>query len=98
MPDLHLVLGGPFASDHGRSPAIKNLRQNPLCRGSPAELSLPHMNTLVAATGTGAMLDRWVEFVRTRMIASVVVNLDLHTPDAVRGSGSPSRTTFLGMA
>lgn len=45
---------------------------------------IPHMNTLIAATGTGAMLDRWVEFVRTRMIALDVVNLDLHTPDALR--------------
>ncbi len=45
---------------------------------------IPHLNTLIAATGSAELLNRWVEFVRTRMIARDVVNLDCHTPHALR--------------
>lgn len=45
---------------------------------------VPHMNTLIAATGSGALLDRWIEFVRTSMIARDVVNLDLHAREGLR--------------
>lgn len=45
---------------------------------------IPHMGVLVAATGSGPLLDQWVEYLRTRMIARDVVNLDLHAPEGLR--------------
>lgn len=45
---------------------------------------IPHMQVLAAATGSGLLLDRWIEFLRTRMIASDIVNLDLYAPDVLR--------------
>ena len=59
---------------------------------------IPHMNLLVAATGSGLLLDRWVECLRTRMLALDVVNLDLHAPDALREVWAEIETEHDGKA
>lgn len=45
---------------------------------------IPHMRTLVAATGSATLLNEWVEFIRTSILAKDIVNLDQHTPAALR--------------
>ena len=47
-------------------------------------LPVPSMNLLIATTGYGELLVRWMEVIRGSILARDITMLDLHTPEALR--------------
>lgn len=47
-------------------------------------LPVPSMNLLIATTGYGQLLVRWMEAIRGQMLARDITMLDLHTPEHLR--------------
>lgn len=67
--------------------------------GSPMLFSskahyLPHLRTIIAGTGAGAFSGDWAMQVNNRMILEGIMNLDFHTPDALRARWAKYREEF----
>ena len=61
---------------------------------SSKALYLPHLRTIIAGTGMGMFSGDWAMEVNSRMVLEGIMNLDYHTPSALRARWAKYRNEF----